>query len=111
QRVGGQQLARKITEKALLKLLVPGINIIVAASINKIFTNKLGKQAIKTFNNRSLAIDSLEQLTKYDRSFQLLAVPLIYHVGIHDITKAEKVIEMQNTTFKYLQTNEEENNI
>ena len=35
QRVGGQQLARKITEKALLKLLVPGINIIVAASINR----------------------------------------------------------------------------
>lgn len=111
KRVGGQQLAKKITEKGLLKLLVPGINIIVAASINKVFTNKLGKQAIKTFNNRSLAIDSLEQLTKYDRSFQLLAVPLIYHVGIHDVKKAEKVIEMQNTTLKYLKTTEEEDNI
>lgn len=111
KRIGGQQLAKKITEKALLKLLVPGINIIVAATINKVFTNNLGKQAIKAFNNRSLAIGSLEQLTKYDRSFQLLAVPLIYHVGINDIVKAEKVIEMQNTTFKYLKTTEDEDNI
>jgi hypothetical protein len=36
---------------------------------------------------------------------------LIYHVGIHEVKKAGKVIEMQNTTLKYLQTNEEENEI
>ncbi|MCZ8540472.1 MULTISPECIES: hypothetical protein [Psychrobacillus] len=111
KKVGGQQLARKITEKGLLKLLVPGINILVAASMNKVFTNNLGKQAIKTFKNRSLAIDSLSQLLHFDRSFQLLTVPLIYYVGIHDVKKAEKVIEMQNITYKYLKTTEEEDKI
>lgn len=107
--LGGRELAKKITEKSLLKLLVPGVNIVVASGMNKIFTDKLGKHAIKTFRRRALAIDILNQLMKHDRSYQLISVPIIYHVGIHDIKKPSKVIEMQNTTFKYLETKEKEN--
>lgn len=107
--LGGRELAKKITEKSLLKLLVPGLNIAIASGMNKLFTNKLGHNAIKTFRRRALAIDTLDKLVDYDRSIQLITVPLIYHVGINDIKKPNKVIEMQNTTFKYLVTNEMEN--
>ena len=107
--LGGRELAKKITEKSLLKLLVPGVNIAIASGMNKIFTHNLGKHAIKTFRRRALAIDNINQLMKHDRSYQLITIPLIYHVGINDIKKPNKVIEMQNTTFKYLKTNEEEN--
>jgi hypothetical protein len=41
KKFGGKELAKKITEKGLLKLLVPGVNIGIAATLNKVFTNNL----------------------------------------------------------------------
>lgn len=111
KKLGGQQLAKKITERGLLKLVVPGVNIGLAAGLNKLFTDKLGEQAVKTFKSRALIIEQLKRLEYFDRSFHLLTIPLIYFSGIEGVKKANRVIEMQNTSFKYLQTTESENEI
>ncbi len=55
-RLGGAQLAKKITEKALLKLIVPGVNIPITALADRSFTKVLGKKAITTFKSRGVAI-------------------------------------------------------
>ncbi|MED4012946.1 hypothetical protein P4606_19840 [Priestia aryabhattai] len=111
-KLGGQKLARKITEKALLKFIVPGINIPIAASVNKVFTKKLGNNAVKTFKRRSITLESIDKLKKFDRHFQLLSIPLIYHIGIFDQkNKIDKVVEMQNTVVKYLNINSGEEEI
>lgn len=111
-KLGGQKLARKITEKALLKFIVPGVNIPIAAGVNKIFTKKLGNNAINTFKRRSITLESIDKLKKFERHFQLLSIPLIYHMGIFDQkNKIDKVIEMQNTVVKYLKVNSGEEEI
>lgn len=111
-KLGGQQLARKITEKALLKFIVPGINIPIAASVNKVFTKKLGDNALKTFKRRAITLESIDKLKEFERHFQLLSISLIYHIGIFDQkSKIDKVVEMQNTVVKYLNINSGEEEI
>lgn len=108
KKFGGVQLARKITERGILKLVVPGINIVVAATINKFFTKNLGNQAITMFQNRTLALAKLENLKDANRELQLLVIPLIFFSGIQGIKKNNKAIEMQNITYKHLKTSEDE---
>ncbi|MFJ7855956.1 hypothetical protein ACIQX3_24865 [Peribacillus frigoritolerans] len=118
-RIGGTRLARKITERALLKLIVPGINIPIAAIVNRTFTSKLGNKAIKKFKTRGAVISVIDNLLKMDRYYSILSIPLIYYVGIIDNKdnkdKKDKkglneVIEMQsNTTKKIFLTDDEDN--
>lgn len=101
-RFGGTKLAQKLTEKALLKLIVPGINIPVAVTINRHFTKKLGKRAINNFKIRGASIKSIDNLMSFDRSNLMIAVAMIYHVGIidEDISKISKCAETQNNVVK-----------
>jgi hypothetical protein len=112
-KVGGTRLARKITEKALLKLIVPGVNIPIAALVNINFTKKLGDLAIKKFKTRGTIIPIIDNLLELDRYYSVLSIPLIYHVGIFDNNDKKGlncIIEMQSNTTKRLSlTNEEEN--
>lgn len=110
---GGRKLAQKITEKALLRLIVPGVNIPIAAIINKRFTKSLGKKAIQNLKHRGVAVKSTKKLMKYDRHFQIISIPIIYHVGIFDDKKdnKSKVIEMQNTITRLLKIQEGEEQI
>lgn len=55
-KIGGRKLAQKLTEKALLKFLVPGINIPIAAWLNRKFTLKLGNSSINKFKTRGATI-------------------------------------------------------
>lgn len=104
QVLGGKKLAQKRTEKTLLKLLVPGINLPIAYYINKKFTKLLGKKAIRNFKNRSIAIKPFNLLMKADRHIQLLALPLIFHIGIADEPKdiSSEIIEVQTVVTRKL---------
>ncbi|MBL3645624.1 hypothetical protein JMN23_25125 [Bacillus sp. RHFB] len=116
-RIGGTRLARKITERALLKLIVPGINIPIAAIVNRTFTSKLGNKAIKKFKTRGAVISVIDNLLKMDRYYSILSIPLIYYAGIIDNNdKKDKkglneVIEMQSNTTKRIFLTDDEDNL
>ena len=110
---GGVKLAQKITEKALLKFIVPGVNIPVADTFNKVFTKKLGAKAIKSLKHRSACIIAVDKLGNIDRTYQLISIPLVYHIGIIDEPKdkASKCIEMQNNICKRIIIRTEEESL
>jgi len=112
-KIGGQQLARKLTEKALLRLIVPGVNMPIAYFINRKFTKALGKHAITNLKHRGIAVRPIDRLMKHDRHFQLLALPTIFHIGISDEPKdiSSQVIEMQNTVSRRLSLKDGEEKI
>lgn len=107
---GGTKLAQKLTEKALIKLIVPGINIPIAAVVNKKFTKALGKRAINNFKLRGASIKIIDNMKSYERTNLLVAVALIYHVGIigEDVKKISKCAEMQNNVVKRIVIRKEE---
>lgn len=107
---GGAKLAQKLTERTLLKMIVPGFNIPIAAAVNKTFTKKLGKKAIKNFKIRSACIRSVDKLKETERIYQILSLALIYHVGIVDemVDRISKCIEMQNNVSRRVAVREEE---
>jgi hypothetical protein len=109
-RLGGQELAKTITEKALLKLIVPGVNLPIAYTVNKYFTRHLGKVAIRQSKKRAAALKPLKQLERESRLHELLTLPLIYHVGIDQETAitAADVIEMQDIVTRHLRVTTEE---
>jgi len=109
-RLGGQELAKTITEKALLKLIVPGINLPIAYTVNKYFTRHLGKIAIRQSKKRAAALTPLRQLERESRIHQLLTLPVIYHVGIKQESEdqAADVIEMQDIVTRHLRVTTEE---
>lgn len=112
-KLGGQKLAQKLTEKAILRLAVPGINMPIAYLINKKFTKQLGKSAISNLKHRGIAIRPLERLMMQSREFQLYVLPTVYHVGISDEPKdiSSLVIEMQDTCCRKLCLTDGEENI
>ena len=97
-KLGGAQLGRKITERALLKLIVPGINLPIAYLANVYFTKKLGKATIQHVKRRAAALRSLPALLASERKYQLTALALIYQIGIANepIVGSSLVIEMQD---------------
>lgn len=112
-KLGGTKLAQELTEKALLKMMVPGINIPIAATVNKTFTKSLGKKAIKSFKTRGACIRSVDNLKETERFHQILSIAIIYHIGIIDepVDKVSKCIEMQNTVSKRVEVREEEESL
>jgi len=112
-KLGGTKLAQKLTEKALLKMIVPGLNIPIAATVNKSITKGLGKKAIKSFKIRGACIRSIDKLKETERIYEIMSVALIYHIGIIDeaVDKTSKCIEMQNNVAKRIALREEEENL
>lgn len=64
QKVGGVRLAKKLTEKAMLRLLVPGVSIPIASTANYYFTKHMLKVANKRMMRRGAVIQPLIQLYK-----------------------------------------------
>ena len=62
KKIGGTELAKKITEKALMRLLVPGISIPISATASYWFTNSILKTADKRMIRRSAVIQPVVQL-------------------------------------------------
>ena len=62
QRIAGTELAKKITEKALMRLLVPGIGIPVSAGMSYTFTRGLLRTANKRMLRRGAVVRPLAQL-------------------------------------------------
>lgn len=112
-KLGGTKLAQKLTEKALLKMIVPGLNIPIAVTVNRSFTKGLGKKAIKSFKTRGACIRSVDKLKGTERIYEILSIPLIYHIGIIDeaVDKTSKCIEMQNNVSKRIAVRAEEENL
>lgn len=112
-KVGGTKLAQKITEKALLKLLVPGVNIPIAALVNKKFTKVLGYKALKSLKSRGVTIRTVDKLSRHERYYQILTIPLIFQIGIsnEDKGQASRNIEMQNNVARRFQIQDNEEQI
>lgn len=112
-KVGGTKLAQTITEKALLKLLVPGVNVPIAALVNKKYTKVLGDKALKSLKSRGVTIRTVDKLSQHERYYQILTIPLIFQIGISDEDKgqASKNIEMQNNVARRFQIQDNEEQI
>jgi hypothetical protein len=113
-KIGGRKLAKRLTEKAVLKLIVPGVNIPIAAWLNKKFTSRLGQSAIKKFKTRGATIHIIDELLKKERYYSILAIPLIYHIGIFDHGDQKglsRVIEMQSNVTRRLSISEQEEDL
>ncbi len=112
-KLGGQQLARKLTEKSMLKVIGPGVNVPIAYFGNKSFTVKLGDVAIKRLKHRALVIKPTKKLLLYSRYLQLLAIPMINYIGIEDEPKKEasKALEMLHVVSRRLKVQDEEDQI
>ena len=110
KKFGGTVLARKLTERTLLKLIVPGINMPIAYGVNRWFTNKLGNKAIERLKHRSLMVRPLRQMEDADRLSQLLTLPILFHVGISDEPKDidSRLVEMQAVTARKMQVTDDE---
>lgn len=109
-KVGGQKLGAKLTEKALLKFIVPGVNIPVAFYLNRSFTKKIGEKALESFRTRGVLNKTLDKLVEFERFYQILAVPLIFQIGICDENNkySSRNIEMQNNVVNRLIINSNE---
>jgi hypothetical protein len=104
-KIGGRKLAQKLSQKALLKLIVPGVNIPIAAWLNKKFTSKLGQAAVNKLKTRGATIFIIDELIKKERYYSILTIPLIYHVGIFGLDDKKglsRVIEMQSNVARRL---------
>jgi len=112
-KVGGTKLAQKLTEKALLKLIIPGVNVPIAALVNKKFTRVLGDKALKSLKSRGVTIRTVDKLLHHERYYQILTIPLIFQIGISDEDKwkASKNIEMQNNVARRVQIQDREEKI
>ncbi len=101
---GGQQLARQLTERACLRLLVPGVNMPLAYWANKRFTKKLGRIASTRLKHRAAIVPAVRNLEKENRDIQLLALPVIFHIGIalEESADGSRTIELQDTVTRKL---------
>jgi hypothetical protein len=62
KKIAGRAVARKLTEKALMRLLVPGINIPISAGMNYAFTRSILTGANKQMLRRGAVVGPLAQL-------------------------------------------------
>jgi hypothetical protein len=69
KKVAGTAIARKLTEKALLRVLVPGISIPISASANYAFTRSMLKVANKQMQRRGYIIEPLLKLYSVEKDF------------------------------------------
>lgn len=107
---GGTKLAKRITEKTLMKLIVPGINIPIASALNWKLTNLIGRRAVVSYKSRSTVLSVLDNLADANRYDQIVAASLVFQVGIadQDVKKIGKNVEMQNAVVKRLNISDEE---
>ncbi|EPX64698.1 hypothetical protein D187_000120 [Cystobacter fuscus DSM 2262] len=68
RRVAGTAIARKLTERAMLRLLVPGISIPISAGASYLFTKSMMKVANIQMQRRGSVIDPLIRLYRTDKS-------------------------------------------
>ena len=74
----------------------------------------MGQSAIKKFKTRGATIHIIDELLKKERYYSILAIPLIYHIGIFDHDNKNglsRVIEMQSNVTRRLAISEQEEDL
>jgi len=69
KKVAGTAIARKLTEKALLRILVPGISIPISAGANYAFTKTMLTLAERQMRRRGYVMEPLLRLYSADKDF------------------------------------------
>ena len=69
QRVAGSQAARKITERALMRLAVPFVNVVVSSGMNSLFTRRVLTVADRQMRQRGAVVQPLIVLFKIAEDF------------------------------------------
>jgi hypothetical protein len=73
-KVAGTAIARKLTEKALMRVLVPGIGIPISAAANYAFTKSMLTVADRQMRRRGFLMEPLLRLYTSDKDFPRLVV-------------------------------------
>ncbi|WP_225408589.1 EcsC family protein [Stigmatella hybrida] len=73
-KVAGTAIARKLTEKALMRVLVPGIGIPISAAANYAFTKSMLTVAERQMRRRGFLMEPLLRLYAADKEFPRLVV-------------------------------------
>jgi hypothetical protein len=85
KRIGGTRLAKSLTERATMRLLLPGINIPIASGLNYYFTKQLLNVANKQMKIRGAVIQPVTRLHKLnpliDQNFTLKILIIIGSAG------------------------------
>ena len=88
QRLGGTKLAQKITERALMRLLVPGVSIPIASGLNYFFTKHILGLANKHMRRRGAIVRPLVCLYKLekelDRTFAIKSLIVLIESAAHN---------------------------
>lgn len=88
RKLGGAQLARKLTERALMRLIVPGVNIPIASGLNYYFTKQVLNVANQHMRRRGAVIRPLIRLFKeapdLDRTLPIKAIITVLESGSKD---------------------------
>lgn len=77
QRVGGARLARALTERAMMRLLVPGINVPIATGMNYYFTRQILNVANEQMTKRGAVVQPLIRLYKREPNLDKMVAPKI----------------------------------
>jgi hypothetical protein len=103
RRVAGTAIARKLTERALLRLMVPGVGIPISAGANYAFTKAMLRTAEEQMRRRGSIIEPLLMLYKADRTIprELVIQGLIV---VMEAPSREGWEEEQMNALRYTQT-------
>lgn len=103
KKIGGVWLARKLTERAMMRLLVPGISVPIAAGFNYVFTKRVLKTANSQMYRRGRVVQPLVKLYKreptLDKSFAVKAL-----ISVVDAGDSEGWGESQMDALRYCQS-------
>lgn len=85
KKLGGAKLARKLTERALMRLIVPGVNIPIASGFNYYFTKQVLNIANQQMRRRGAVVQPLIRLYKeapnLDRTVPIKAIITVLESG------------------------------
>jgi len=101
-KAGGQRLARKLTERAMMRLLVPGINVPIAYVFNSAFTKLVLRVADRKMRQRGRVVQPLVRLYKREpRLDKLFAVKVL--ISVVEAGDPEEWAEGQLDALRYCQ--------
>jgi hypothetical protein len=103
QRIGGVWLARKLTERALMRLLVPGISIPVASTFNYYFTRHFLGVADVQMRRRGTVVQPLIRLYAREPQLSKTLAPKVL-IAIADLGHQEGWCEAQMDALRYCQS-------
>jgi len=107
QKVAGKEVAKRISEKALMRLIWAA-NIFLGAWFNRRATKAIGKWAKVKAKVRASFFTEIDSIKANDRASAVLALPLVFWVGTADDTLVDNTITLYAQATRRLSLTPEE---